>query len=89
MLTLHPEELALTLLSISSGGKTDLKLGHHWCCVCLESSAVPAAQSPNLRSPVRAREERNPVIPILQRKNRSSETGFSKERRRSICKVWG
>ena len=78
MLSLYPEELALALLTISSGGETELKLGHHWCCVCLKSSAVPAAQSPKLRSPMKAREERNPIIPILQRKNASSEAGFLK-----------
>lgn len=77
MLSPHPEELALALLSMSSGGgETELKLGHHWCCMCLKYPAAPAAQSPHLCSPMKAREEQNPVILILQRKNGSSEAGF-------------
>lgn len=78
MLRPHPKELALALLSMSSSGETQLKLGHHWCCVCLKYPAVPAAQSPHLRSAMRTKKEQNPVIPILQRKNGSSEAGFLK-----------
>lgn len=78
MLSPHPKELALALLPMSSSGKIKLKLGHHWCCVCLKYSAVLAAQSPHLRSAMKTSKEQNPVIPILQRKNGSSEAGLLK-----------
>lgn len=65
-----PQQTTLSLAprsgarSAVSSGETELKLGHRWCCGCPKSSAILAAQSPDLHGQAKA--EGDPSVPSSQ-----------------------